>query len=506
MKTHLMYRDRDFNVQTKACYGKDALLADLELETLLSKMARGDRDVYNSCMAALFMPLQEKDEIQYRQMNMKDCLQFPEAIRKLYWITQEAEKRRRNSWYWLSPSRNVGSTYSAAVELLRIYIEMLMQLRQVADQWLPRFQSEGFKEFLNMLQQELSDAYFAEINDTLNELRDGKGMLISAKLGDTCQGVQYVLRNKKKKGFWWRWLTAPSYSLAPRDEAGAQDFENRRARAINECANALAQAAEHLEHFFAQLHHELAFYVGGINLHDDMERIGMYVCIPTVTEGDSVRAWNQLYDISLAYTKNFPVVANTFSSREKRLFIITGANQGGKSTFLRSIGQAQLMMQCGMIVAARSFAAPIRSGIFSHFKREEDSTYESGKLNEELSRMSEAITHMKRNALVLMNESFAATNEREGSEICRQVTSAFLDNGIEVFSVTHLFTYAISFHDEPKTQYLVAERKDDETRTFQIIAGEPKQTAFGEDLWTKIIANDQSPELPAEESTPKTST
>lgn len=505
MKTHLMYRDKDFYTNGETCYGKEALLADLEIETMLKQMSRGDQDIYDSCSTALFQPLRDKDEIQYRQMNMKDCLRYPEAIRKLYWITQEAEKRRRSSFYWLTPGRNISSTYSAAAELLKIYIEMLMQLREVADHWLPKFHADGMSGLLSSLQEELNDRYFADISATLNELKDGKGTLISAKLGDTCQGVQYVLRSKKKKGFWWRWFTAPSYSLAPRDDAGAQDFENRRARAMNDCTNSLAQAAEHLEHFFAQLHKELAFYVGCINLHDDMERIGMYVCIPAVTDDDSARAWNQLYDISLAYTKNFPVVANTFTSRDKRLFIITGANQGGKSTFLRSIGQAQLMMQCGMIVAARSFAAPIRSGIFSHFKREEDSTYESGKLNEELSRMSEAITHMKRNALVLMNESFAATNEREGSEICRQVTSAFLDNGIEVFSVTHLFTYAISFQDEAKTQYLIAERKDNEVRSFRIIAGEPKQTAFGEDLWTKILTNDQKPELSTEESTPKTS-
>jgi MutS domain V len=71
--------------------------------------------------------------------------------------------------------------------------------------------------------------------------------------------------------------------------------------------------------------------------------------------------------------------------------MITGANQGGKSTFLRSVGVAQLMMQCGMFVAAESLRASVVDGVFTHFKREEDATMERGKLDEELSRMSDIV-------------------------------------------------------------------------------------------------------------------
>ena len=64
--------------------------------------------------------------------------------------------------------------------------------------------------------------------------------------------------------------------------------------------------------------------------------------------------------------------------------MITGANQGGKSTFLRSVGLAQLMMQCGMFVAAESLRASVGQRLFTHYKREEDAAMESGKLDEEL--------------------------------------------------------------------------------------------------------------------------
>ena len=126
----------------------------------------------------------------------------------------------------------------------------------------------------------------------------------------------------------------------------------------------------------------------------------------------------------------------------KRLVMITGANQGGKSTFLRSLGLAQLMMQAGMFVAAESFTASVSTGIFTHFKREEDATMERGKLDEELGRMSEIAGQIRPGCLLLCNESFASTNEREGSEIARQVIRALTEAGIRVVFVTHLYDLA----------------------------------------------------------------
>ena len=169
--------------------------------------------------------------------------------------------------------------------------------------------------------------------------------------------------------------------------------------------------------------------------------------------------------------------------------IITGANQGGKSTFLRSIGVAQLMMQCGMFVPAESFSANISDGLFTHYKREEDVSMKSGKFDEELSRMSVIVDHITANSLVLFNESFAATNEREGSEIAKQIVTALLDKRVKVFFVSHLYDFARRFYDEglPNAIFLRAERQSDGTRTYKLIEGEPLQTSYGEDLYQRIF-------------------
>ncbi len=186
------------------------------------------------------------------------------------------------------------------------------------------------------------------------------------------------------------------------------------------------------------------------------------------------------------------IVGNTGTADGKHLVIITGANQGGKSTFLRSIGLAQLMMQCGMLVPAESFCANVCDGLFTHYKREEDTTMKSGKLDEELSRMSGIVDHLTPNALVLFNESFAATNEREGSEIARQIISALIEKRLKVFYVTHLYDFAHGFFDRKLEDaiFLRAERQLDGERTFRVSEGEPLQTSYGEDLYVKIFGAD----------------
>jgi DNA mismatch repair ATPase MutS len=116
----------------------------------------------------------------------------------------------------------------------------------------------------------------------------------------------------------------------------------------------------------------------------------------------------------------------------------------------------------------------------------------SGKLDEELSRMSGIVDNLTSNSMLLFNESFAATNEREGSEIARQIICALLEKRIKVFFVTHLYEFAHVFYENRMENiiFLRAERQSDGKRTFKLIEGEPLQTSYGEDLYNRIFGTD----------------
>ena len=103
--------------------------------------------------------------------------------------------------------------------------------------------------------------------------------------------------------------------------------------------------------------------------------------------------------------------------------------------------------------------------------------------------MSDIVDQAKPNAAMFFNESFAATNEREGSEIARQVVEALLEKQIQVFFVTHFYEFARGFYRRDRTNalFLRAQRQEDGRRTFKLAEGEPLQTSFGEDLYRQIF-------------------
>jgi len=103
--------------------------------------------------------------------------------------------------------------------------------------------------------------------------------------------------------------------------------------------------------------------------------------------------------------------------------------------------------------------------------------------------MSAIADRITSNSIVLFNESFAATNEREGSEIAGQITRALVEKGIRVFYVTHLYAFARGLYEgrAGSALFLRAERRDDGGRTFRIVEGEPLQTSYGEDLYDGIF-------------------
>ena len=486
MKINLLFPENTTG-KPDYCVASDDLKADLELRIILEQMANGDRIIYDACEDALLRPLQNAECIAYRQAALEDAFKNADAVRSLYGIAAATEQIPR---YHPSAS-DMTNSFEKAVDRLRVFTKLLTDLRRVADTRLRAFSSEGFQSFLRMLQRELSDAFFAEVEGQLEEISDVSGILISARLGGNLMFTGYRLRRRdKSKSAWLHWHTAQAYTVDPeKNPAGVSDLYKRRERAIIEATNVLAHSARFLEAFFLQRREELAFYVGCLNLRDKLKTMGLSVCIPKVlpTAGND-RSWRELYDVSLALTKGAAVVGNDLDAAGKRLYIVTGANQGGKSTFLRSLGQAQLMAQCGMMVGADSFSAPIRRRIVTHFKKEEDSAMRSGKLDEELLRMRRLADCLERGSLVLFNESFSSTNEREGSEICRQITKALMENGMEIFSVTHLYTFATAFLGEDAPLFLRAQRREDRARTFKIVPGGPLETAFGEDLYQKIFA------------------
>ena len=493
-----MNPEADFDFSSPPPAHAAAVLQDLGLGAVCRAMARDDPLVYGSSERALLLGLTDPDDIAYRQAVVGDCLGNPDVVRRLYRAATGAVEAERRVWGLYSDAPQ--SILSRALNAADILLAHLWELRRESDEHAGGFSSEGFTRFFKMLAAELDDEYLGLLGSHLEELRFHNGLLASAGLGEGNTPSRFVLRRpgpkspRPRTGPFGR--SAYSFDIPSRDDAGLRALEDIRAKALRGVASALAQSVEQVRNFFTQLSAELAYYVGCLNLADQLVAKGARWCFPTpLPPGEVALSAEGLYDPGLVLRQSAKVVGNDVPADTKRLLMVTGANQGGKSTFLRSVGLAQLMMQAGMFVAAESFAANVCPAVFTHFKREEDPTMKHGKLDEELARMSLIADEIIPGCLLLCNESFASTNEREGSEIAYQVIRAMTASGVKVVFVTHMFELAERLFAErsPDALFLRAERLPDGSRTFRVAEGEPLPTSFGQDSYWSVFGPAPAP-------------
>jgi DNA mismatch repair ATPase MutS len=509
MKAFLMYRDRDFDLRQKPPWNEKALTKDLELNTLFDAMAGGDDLVREVAQRALIASETDLEVILYRQDVLKDCLKHESIAREIYSVATEGVEREKKTY------KSFLTNYPSAVldrsmEVLQMFVGMLRELRLVAEEHSSEFESEGFKAFFEMLKRELGEDYFEIVHRHLKRMKFRSGVLVSAGLGKGQKAVDYTLRKPLQRNEGWLDLLLEerpetyTFHLHPRDENGARDLADLRDQGINLVANALAQSTDHILSFFQMLRTELAFYIGCLNLYLRLTSKGESLCFPQASASQERKhSFTGLYDVCLALSLEQKVISNNLQADGKDLVFITGANQGGKSTFLRSQGLSQLMMQCGMFVPAESFEVNVCDGLFTHYKREEDAAMKSGKFDEELVRMNEIVDAISPNSFLLLNESFAATNEREGSEIARELVRALLERRIKIFFVTHFYELADGFYEESLANavFLRAERQEDGLRTFKLIEGRPLETSYGEDLYNRIFVSQPSEQQRSEDLT-----
>lgn len=487
----------DFDPHAPAPEHASDLTQDLQLDYLWEAMGGGDRFLRNLAIAATLHPVSDAATILYRQQAFADCLRDPGIVQRLYGLAIEAREVNRGI-FSMPLKGHPGTNLHHSVQSLTRLLSVIEKLREESARAKTQFSSPAFLGFFDTVARELDEAYMTELRERLNELDFPGGVLMSARIDVAGQVTGQVLRRtlSRNRRFLSRVaLKRPTHAfvLPDRDEAGHNRLEELRDRSLNDVANAAAQAVDHVRAFFEALRTESGFYLAELNLHDALSRLGAPTCTPTVAENLSTHG---LYDPCLALRTGVAPVGNDVTLAEEQLLLVTGANHGGKSTFLRALGTAQLMFQSGLFAPADSFAGATAGMLFTHWAREEDLKLEHGKLDDELDRMSTIVDAIHPGDLLLCNESFASTNEAEGSELALDVTRSLVGSGVRVRFVTHLYDFAdeIRRSGEPRAVFLRAPRDDSGGRSYHLEPGEPLPTSFGVDLFDRRFGTHLEPQ------------
>lgn len=523
MNVYLLYQNKEW-INTKRYYDIDSIIKDLGIDVLVDSANKADTDICQTMKRVMMVPIDNKEDMKYRHEILQDLLVHEGFAKDIYSLTSKILKE----WEKLGKNKNdlIASESKASlisnILILKLFVNGMIELKKLFSVNMEVVTSEGMKKLNDTIQtrfpENLEKALLKIINDLsfyseptkIDSMSDTyrtnqPEITIDCGLGEGLKICDVKLENIKSEQ---KTIKAPN-SLGAKFKAFRTRFDSKSIslyhevamqadtagltfRAVSYVMSCCMDTLQEFGQFFENLNMQIAFYYGAINLKHLFQKYRIGYCLPEITE-DGTLEYDELKEVVMRIKQTGDVVGNTGDLNGKSLVIITGANQGGKSTFLRSIGIAQIMMQAGLFVPAKSYRSGLYPNFFTHFTRREDSAMNSGRLDEELRRMDGIISHLGENSLILLNESFASTTEIEGSNIAYDIIKALNEQNVKIYSVTHLLSFAQRVYNETKATgrddvaFLSAERLEDGTRTFKMIVHEPELTSFGLELYDQII-------------------
>ncbi len=496
MEPYLLYRDSSTDGKKSYAFPRD-VIKDLNLDIMFKTMAKQEELIYEKVRRVVMLPLTTPEEVVYRQEVLRDLRRQDAMLEDLYAIAVRQSKELKDLKAAIKSNRAKSTRKTSELFECLNYLmkgqDDLIKIRELLEQKKDYWQSEGVKELLARLKGmplERIKERLREANSLTTGCEAGFTFRFGGGMKMETAELNYIhpIGDVKKNGFanFYMTLVKRNAILLGTDVTLLDDVNHLSEEALGQIIAIFQQYLQKMMVFYEHYCEEIAFYMGVVQFMKRMDELYVTLKLPEPKPvGSKDVSFDQLYELSMAiYTQKKPV-GNSITLENNRMTIITGANQGGKSTFLRSYGIAQVLMQCGMPVPASRFSAPLYQQIFTHFTRNEDEHLNNGRLSEELQRMSNMISKAVPNSLFLLNESFASTTEKEGAKIAEGIINAFYEKNITTMMVTHLYQLAKKKYDEAGdgSHFLVAERTENGTRTFKMLAGEPTYTSFGTDLF-----------------------
>ena len=178
----------------------------------------------------------------------------------------------------------------------------------------------------------------------------------------------------------------------------------------------------------------------------------------------------------------------------KNLYLLTGANRGGKTTITQAVGLLYTLAQGGIFVPAEKFSFTPVDDIFTHYPADEDKTLDYGRLGEECKRFRELFAECTPESLLLLNETFSTTSFEEGFFIAKDAVRAILKKGTRCIYNTHMHKLAADIESlnaesagegaKVKAESLVA-LSDGGQRSFKVKVAPPQGLSYARDIAEK---------------------
>lgn len=464
--------------------------SDLNLDQVIESVA-GDREERELITTLLYRQLHDPATISFRQEVFVDL--EDEALLQRVKESVERLRQVRSHLAQLEKMQSEQQRQGWLLDAASIYCEAVRSLAvALCDDKVKSRGLQAFGAFLVTYTASKAftalDAETAQCKEALGQIRysvriRGGRVDVSRYEGEPDYSAE-VLKTFERfkqgavKDYRVQYRTWPGMN-----HVGAQILE-RVARLFSQEFGALDDYCRRRGEFFdptvRRFEREVQFYLAYVDYLSPLRAAGLAFCYPEVGGSKEIFA-TDTFDLALAHklvADRRAVVRNEFRlSGPERIFVVSGPNQGGKTTFARTFGQLHHLASVGVPVGASSARLFLFDRLFTHFEREEDLTKMSGKLEDDLVRIRDALTKATPESILIMNEIFTSTTLSDARFLGAKVLQKVIQLNLLALYVTFVDELA-DLGESVVSMVSTIVPEDPAERTFKVVRGPANGLAY----------------------------
>ena len=464
-----------------------AVWHDLGLEQVVSAFT-ANRDHQTVIRKILVRLIRNPEVLRYRQDILDDLLKHPELVDRLAALLPVIDSLTGYSFH-LDRERGLNLLHEVTWRLgeLQNIVDSIEEIAKMLREAKDTLASQGLRSLLEaVLQLKAAPVYQSlaqELPELLATMRVCTSITIGINLDIQLRPFQATLLSVNDKPFTSQSLLsrlfgvtndkeglAPLHSvpqgldqgrgvpvsrnsgweLAPMLVPLFTDLSKVLEKATRPVVKRLKQYAALHSNLFINLRHGLLFYLHAVWFLRNLQAQGLPVCRPNIVpmedrlcqvqESHNVNLALQHANSSREQAAPAPTITNDIEiGPSGQILILTGPNQGGKTTYLVGVGLVQVLAQAGCFVPGKQAQISPVDNIYTHFPVEEKPDTETGRFGEEAQRLGKIFEQVTRHSLVLLNESLSSTGFMEGSFLAQDVVRILRRIGARAIYSTHLY-------------------------------------------------------------------
>lgn len=454
-------------------------LSDLNLDQVFQEVLEGKEEYKLSSF--FYYNTQNISTINYRLEIMKE-LENTDILDSLIAFSHEMQKVREFSGF----SANVHNRYQREkwlLDTINLYCNAALNLSAAFNSL--EVNSKGLSSFRHWLTEYVhSDAFkqlYARTSDLHKELSSirysiqierGKITVVKDEgENDYCAAFVATFKDMNEAVFDYKISFFTDLEMCDLETRILDIVRKMNMESFNRLEGYCREQTGFLHPVLMRFDREIQFYISYLKYIEKLRKKGCTFAYPRVSNTKNLDIVAG-YDLALAYKlagSSAGIIANDYSlEAEERIYILTGPNQGGKTTFARAFGQILHLASIGCPVPCQKADLPLFDRLYTHFSAEENLSTNAGRLKEELVRLKQIVEEATTTGIIIINELFATTTSLDAYTMGKIILEHFLNLDCICLYVTHIYELA---RISTKTVSLVAAVEPDnlKTRTYKVV-------------------------------------